>query len=161
MLDETIDILTLLFCGKQFDYDGSHYRLRLTQVDEQYYPPPPVQQPRIPLWIVGVWPRKKSMRRVLKGDGWLPNKMNDQGQFEDILPEDVREVRAYNDANRTLDTPFDIVVEGKTGGMGPEQIQAKLSPWVEAGATWWIDGYWEATPQEVAERLRQGPPKIG
>ncbi len=39
MLDETIDILTLLFQRKQFDYDGKHYHLKLTLMDEIHYPP--------------------------------------------------------------------------------------------------------------------------
>lgn len=159
MLDETIDILTLLYRGKQFDYDGRHYHLRLTQLDEQYYPPPPVQQPRIPLWAVGAWPRRKSMRRILKCDGLLPQKMNSEGKFEEVLPADVCEMKAYIDANRTLDTPFDIIVEGKTGGMEHDQLQEKLSPWTEAGATWWIEGMWGDSQEAVSERLRQGPPK--
>ena len=159
MLDETIDILTLLYRGKQFDYDGRHYHLRLTQLDEQYYPPPPVQQPRIPLWAVGAWPRRKSMRRILKCDGLLPQKMNSEGKFEEVLPADICEMKAYIDANRTLDTLFDIIVEGKTGGMVHDQLQEKLSPWTEAGATWWIEGMWGDSQEAVSERLRQGPPK--
>jgi alkanesulfonate monooxygenase SsuD/methylene tetrahydromethanopterin reductase-like flavin-dependent oxidoreductase (luciferase family) len=42
LLDKGIDILSLLYCGKPFDYDGKHYHLRLTAVDEQHYPPPPL-----------------------------------------------------------------------------------------------------------------------
>jgi hypothetical protein len=66
MLDETIDILSLLYSRQPFDYDGRHFHLRLTQLDTQYYPPKPIQQPRIPLWVPGIWPRMKSMRRLLK-----------------------------------------------------------------------------------------------
>jgi alkanesulfonate monooxygenase SsuD/methylene tetrahydromethanopterin reductase-like flavin-dependent oxidoreductase (luciferase family) len=54
LLHESIDILSLLYRGKAFDYDGKHYHLRLTAMDEQHYPPPPVQQPRIPLWVVEI-----------------------------------------------------------------------------------------------------------
>jgi alkanesulfonate monooxygenase SsuD/methylene tetrahydromethanopterin reductase-like flavin-dependent oxidoreductase (luciferase family) len=161
MLDETIDILTLLYRGEQVDFDGKHYHLRLTQLDKQYYPPPPVQQPRIPLWVAAAWPRPKSMQRVLKCDGLLPLKMSPDGQFQEVLPADIREMKAYIDANRTLDTPFDIVVEGKTAGLVPDQIQEKLAPWVEAGATWWIEGMWGDTQDAVKERLQQGPPRFG
>ncbi len=58
MLDESIDILTLLYQRKQFDYDGRHYHLKLSLLDEQHYPPKPLQQPRIPLWVVGIGPGK-------------------------------------------------------------------------------------------------------
>jgi alkanesulfonate monooxygenase SsuD/methylene tetrahydromethanopterin reductase-like flavin-dependent oxidoreductase (luciferase family) len=158
MLDETIDILDLLYQRQPFDYDGQHYHLKLTQLDVQYYPPKPVQQPRIPLWVVGVYPRQKSMRRALKGDGWLPQKMNAAGQFEEVTPADVRAMKAYVEANRTRATPFDIVVEGKTGDLPPVQAQAKLAEWAQAGATWWIEGLWEHSEAEALQRIRQGPP---
>ena len=160
MLDESIDILTLLFQHKQFDYDGRHYHVKLTLVDAMHYPPAPVQQPRIPLWCVGVWPRMKSIRRVLKCDGLLPNKMDENGKFVDLQPEDVRQMKAYIDANRTLTTPFDIVVEGKTGGLDQARTRDKINPWIEAGATWWIEGFWGDTEEQVLERIRQGPPRV-
>jgi hypothetical protein len=159
-LDETIDILDLLYQRKPFDYDGKQYHLKLTLLDEQYYPPRPVQQPRIPLWVVGVWPRKKSIQRVLKCDGLLPQKMSPKGEFEEVTPDDIKAMKAYIDANRTLTTPFDIVVEGKTGEMAPDQVQEKLSAWAEAGATWWIEGLWEYSEEQAFTRIQQGPPKF-
>ena len=160
MLDESIDILTLLYQRKQFDYAGKHYHLKLTLVDEMHYPPKPVQQPRIPLWVPGVWPRMKSMRRVLKCDGLLPQKMNKEGKFEDVTPADIREMKAYIDANRTLTTPFDITMEGQTAGLDRAQVQDKLYPWIEAGITWWIEGLWMESTDQIKERIRQGPPKL-
>lgn len=160
MLDETIDILTQLFLRKPFDYDGKHFHVRLTQVDEMHYPPLPVQQPRIPLWTVGVWPRKKSMARILKCDGLLPAKIDPDGQFIEVEPADVRQMKAYIDANRTLTTPFDIVVEGKTAGLSRSQAQDKLQPWADSGATWWIEGLWEMPLEEVEARIKLGPPHL-
>jgi hypothetical protein len=86
--------------------------------------------------------------------------MNSEGKFEEVLPGDIREMKAYIDANRTLATPYDIIVEGKTAGMTSEQVQEKLAPWAEAGATWWIEGMWGENQEAVKERLRQGPPGI-
>jgi hypothetical protein len=160
MLDESIDILTLLYQRKQFDYEGKHYHLRLTLMEEQHYPPKPVQQPRIPLWVVGVWPRKKSMQRVLKCDGLLAEKMNRDGKEEEVTPADIREMKAYVDANRTLTTPFDIVVSGKTAALDRVQCQEKLLPWLEAGVTWWVEGLWGESEEQVTERIRQGPPQL-
>lgn len=160
MLDETIDILTLLYQRKQFDYDGKHYHLKLTQMDLMHYPPKPVQQPRIPLWVAGAWPRMKSMRRILKADGLLPLKMTPDGQFEQVTPDDIRQMKAYIDANRTLETPFDIVVEGQTAGLGADQQREKLAPWVDAGATWWIEGMWQMSPDELKKRIQEGPPQV-
>jgi alkanesulfonate monooxygenase SsuD/methylene tetrahydromethanopterin reductase-like flavin-dependent oxidoreductase (luciferase family) len=160
MLDEEIDILTLLYKGKPFDYDGKHYHIKLTTVDEMHYPPPPVQQPRIPLWVVGAWPRMKSMRRALRCDGLIPAKMNPDSQFAELQPEDVREMKAYIDANRTLSAPFDIVVEGKALGLDRAQTRDKLLPWVEAGATWWIESMWDVPPDQIVAHIQQGPPRI-
>jgi hypothetical protein len=159
-LDETIDILDLLYQRKPFDYEGKHFHLKLTLLDEQYYPPRPIQQPRIPLWVVGIWPRKKSMQRALRCDGLLPQKMNAKGELEELTSEDIRTMKAYIDTNRTHTTPFDIVVEGKTGEMTPDQVQEKLSAWAGAGATWWIEGLWEYSEEQVSARIQQGPPKI-
>jgi hypothetical protein len=160
MLDETIDILTLLYQRKQFDYDGKHFHLKLTLMDEMHYPPKPVQQPRIPLWVVGVWPRKKSMRRILKCDGVFVEKRGSDGKPEDATPADIREIKAYVDANRTLTTPFDIITSGKTSGLERSQLQDTLMPFMEAGATWWIEGLWGESEEKVIERIRLGPPEV-
>lgn len=160
MLDESIDVLTLLYQRKQFDYAGKHYHLKLTLLDEQYYPPKPVQQPRIPLWVVGIWPKKKSMRRVLKCDGMIVEKMNPEGQGEDVTPVDLREIKSYVDANRTLQTPFDIVVIGKTAALDRAQVQEKLLSRQEAGLTWWIEDVIGEPEETVMEYIRTGPPRF-
>jgi alkanesulfonate monooxygenase SsuD/methylene tetrahydromethanopterin reductase-like flavin-dependent oxidoreductase (luciferase family) len=56
MLDEGLAILAGLWSGQPFSYIGQHY-----QVQEMTFLPPPVQQPRIPIWVVGAWPRMKSL----------------------------------------------------------------------------------------------------
>lgn len=160
MLDESIDILTLLYQRKQFDYDGRHYHLKLSLVDEQHYPPKPVQQPRIPLWVVGIWPRKKSMRRVLKSDGILVEKMSPEGKGGEITPADLREIKSYVDTNRTLRTPFDIVVSGKTARLDHAQLQDQLLPRQEAGLTWWIEDVIGDPEEQVIARIRTGPPRL-
>jgi hypothetical protein len=156
MLDEGIDILTLLFEHEPFQFDGEHFHVHAPSM--QYYPPKPVQQPRIPLWCVGAWPRIKSMKRVLKCDGLLPAKMNAEGKFEELQPDDIAQMKAYIETNRTLSTPFDIVVEGRTTGLEKEAAREKVLPWINAGATWWVEGLWEATEEQVSTQIHQGPP---
>ncbi len=158
MLDETIDILTLMYQRKQFDYDGKHYHLKLTLMDEMHYPSKPVQQPRIPLWVAAAWPKKKSMLRVLKCDGILVEKMAPDGKSTDATPADIRDIKTYVDAKRTLTTPFDIVTSGKTAGLDRAQLQDKLLPWIEAGTTWWVEGMWNEPEESVIARIRGGPP---
>lgn len=160
MLDETIDILTLLYQGQPFDYDGKHYHLKLTEMDEMHYPPKPVQQPRIPLWVPGLWPRKKSMQRVLKSDGLLVEKLGEDGRHAEASPDDVRDMKAFIEANRTLTTPFDIVMNGSSKDLDPVQQKETLLAWQAAGVTWWIEGLWDGTEETVVEVIRRGPPKL-
>ena len=160
MLEESIDILTLLYQRKQFDYDGKHYQLKLTLMDEQHYPPKPVQRPRIPLWVVGHWPRKRSMQRVLKSDGIIVEKLNSEGKAAEVTPADICEIKSYVEANRTLITPFDIIVGGKTSGLGRTQVQEKLLSRKEAGLSWWMEDTIGQSEEQVMECIRQGPPQL-
>lgn len=160
MLDETIDILTLLYQRQPFDYNGQHFHLKLTQLDVMHYPPKPVQQPRIPLWVVGLWPRPRSIQRVLKADGVILEKRAATGQESDLTPADVRDVRAFVRAERTLTTPFDIVVQGNTNQLVPAERQEKLLEWEASGATWWIENLIGLSEAEALARLAAGAPQL-
>lgn len=160
MLDETIDILTLFYQRKQFDYEGNQYHLKLTQLNEMFYPPKPVQRPRIPLWTPAIWPREKSIQRALNCDGVIVEKRNTAGKADQVTPRDVTEVKAYAAENRSLTNPYDIVVDGKTIDLEISQRREKLTQLKEAGATWWIEGLWEESPEMVNDCIRQGPPSV-
>jgi len=162
LLDEGLEILTGLWRGQPFNYDGKHYRIKPTNF---FPPPPPVQQPRIPIWVVGAWPKEKSLRRALRYDGLLPTVMNDQGQHIPPTPDLIREMTGYIAAHRTATTPFDIVVEGKTPGADRDRAAEAVQVWADAGATWWIEALWGDPAQSidldaVIFRIRQGPPHI-
>ena len=162
LLDEGLDILNGLWHGQPFDYDGKHYHIRETK----FYPlPPPVQQPRIPIWVVGAWLKTKSMQRVLRCDGLLPTRMDEQGQHVGFTADHVREMKTYIDARRRAATPFDIVVEGRTPGADPDQAAGITRMWADGGATWWIEAMWGEPDQPadldaVLQRIRQGPPRF-
>lgn len=158
MLDETIDILTLLYARRPFDYDGRHYQVRLTQLDEQYYPPKPQQQPRIPLWCVGIWPQMKSMGRALKCDGVIIEKPRLHGQEQPVTPADIAAIRAFVRDNRAAATPFDIVVVGKSLSLEPGQREETLLALAETGATWWVEGLWDEPVEQVRQQIEKGPP---
>jgi hypothetical protein len=160
LLDEGLDILTGLWKGQPFQYNGKHYTVKESNFMP---PPPPIQKPRIPIWVVGAWPSQKSMRRVLKYDGLLPNVFDENGQHRSVKPEDIREMKAYISSYHPSTTPFDIIVEGETPGDNPARAKEIIELWEEAGATWWIEALWEAPRdakgQEMVQyRLRQGPP---
>jgi alkanesulfonate monooxygenase SsuD/methylene tetrahydromethanopterin reductase-like flavin-dependent oxidoreductase (luciferase family) len=156
LLDESLEILTGLWSGQPFRFQGEQY-----QLDEMTFTPPPVQQPRIPIWVAGAWPRPKSMQRALRYDGLLPNKLDATGKQAQITPDDIRAIRAYIDEQRTPATPFEIITEGETPGGQPEQAAELVRPFAQAGATWWMETRWGGNPSaEVRTRIQQGPPRI-
>lgn len=147
ILDETLLILDGLWSGEPFEHRGEHYRF-----GPMTFRPPPIQQPRIPIWVVGAWPSEPSVARALRWDGIV------------LQTEELREVHAVvahvhearGAAGRT--EPFEIVVQGSTPA---DQIAASAiaQPYADAGTTWWIDGDWEdPTPASLAARVAAGPP---
>jgi alkanesulfonate monooxygenase SsuD/methylene tetrahydromethanopterin reductase-like flavin-dependent oxidoreductase (luciferase family) len=160
MLDEGLAILAGLWSGQPFSFIGHHY-----QVQEMAFVPPPVQQPRIPIWVVGAWPRPKSLRRALQWDGILPTKMLEDGSFADMTPADIQELKTFLEQHRPAGTPFDIVVEGETPGSDPVAATDLVQPLAHAGVTWWIEAVW-ATPETqggvegMKKRIQQGPPRL-
>ena len=174
MLDESLAIIDGLWSGEPFSFQGEHYN-----VEEMTFLPKPVQSPRIPVWVVGAWPRMKSMRRTLRWDGVLPaitpatelspeetaRRIADEGAFTQIAPADIAEIAEYIDRERSDTSPFDIVLEGWSSGSRREQAASKIAEYAEAGATWWIEAIWSwlyLPPQEIGRmrhRIRQGPPR--
>ena len=152
LLDESLEILTGLWSGEPFSYEGGHYRL-----EEMTFRPPPVQRPRIPIWVVGAWPSERSMGRALRYDGLLAYTMRGE-----VTPEDVDAMKGYVEERRGPDAPFDIVVEGETPGEDPGLAASAVLPYEDAGATWWIESPWSGpnAPEDLRRRLRQGPPRV-
>jgi hypothetical protein len=107
----------------------------------------------------------KSMRRVLRYDGVLPMKMNDDGSFAQMTPADIQAMKTFIDEQRSETTPFDIVMEGETPGDDREKAAATVRPLAEVGVTWWLEAVW-ASPESqgglegMRTRIKQGPPRI-
>jgi hypothetical protein len=157
LLDEGLEILTGLWRGQPFNFQGKHYQVQQTDF---FVPAPPLQQPRIPIWVVGAWPAQKSMRRVLRYDGLLPAMLDEKGKvrMSPTRPEELKEMKAWIEANRQAETAFDYVVEGETPGDSLAQAQQIIRPFLKAGATWWIESMWsEKDLGLVLKRIRQGP----
>jgi alkanesulfonate monooxygenase SsuD/methylene tetrahydromethanopterin reductase-like flavin-dependent oxidoreductase (luciferase family) len=176
LMDESLEMLQHLWRDQPFEFAGKHYRSRFVTELDPPAPPPPVQQPRIPTWVVGAWPRPKSMRRAALQDGWLPNyaPLPAEGSPEQeqsqpkltpaILAEGVEWIRDERARHGLPMDGYDVVAEGVTAADDPRAGEI-VRPWAEAGATWWIDADWStmeprAARESAERRLKAGPPRL-
>jgi len=157
MLDEGLEILDGLWSGRPFRYEGKY-----SQLKTMTFIPRPVQRPRIPIWVVGAWPRPKSMRRVLKYDGLIPVIKKADGSHGNISPENVHEMKEFVERNRIvrgrMRREFDIVKDGVTPA-NEKKAKEIVTPYAESGATWWTETIWGVRRMgDVRKRIRAGPP---
>jgi hypothetical protein len=163
MLDEGIDLIRGLWEGR-LRFEGEHYSMDL-EARQDLRGVSQTVQPRIPIWVVGAWPRPRSMRRVLRCDGLLPVCMDDKG-FRTTTPADITAMIAWLRERGGAAPGFDVVMEGETPADDAAKACEIVAPWAEAGCTWWLDARW-AMPHEapermraVRERLQAGPPRL-
>lgn len=163
MLDEGLEVVTGLWSGERFSYEGSYYHLKPV-----VFRPKPLQQPRIPIWVAGVWPNRRPLARMARWDGMFPLfwEINDpvlQRSYLRLTVEKVLALRReiYADAD---ERPFEVVMVGDTPPDRPDQTQAYIAAFGEAGATWWLEslepgrgGGQPWTFQQLRERVLAGP----
>ena len=157
-LDEGIDLMQTVWAGGD-KYEGEHYRYHGGQFDVGAMVQP-VQQP-IPIWVAARWPRPKSLRRALRGQGILPEFIIEGREQE---PGDVRALRAWL-AEHDAPAGMDVVLDGETPADDLAAAATQVKAWADAGLTWWLESRWGMpdTQQEriraMTERLAAGPPK--
>lgn len=151
MLDEGLDILTKMWSTEPFTHQGAQYEITAARLT-----PPPAQRPRVPIWIAGMWPRKRPFERALRWDGYAP----ERADGSPLTPEDVREMSQT--ASEQRDEPLEIRISGSTRGESPDEARRKVAGLAEAGATWWDESlpFSGVSLEEARERVRLGPPDI-
>ncbi len=147
MLDECLEVVDGLWKGIPLRFKGQHFG-----VDGMTMLPKPLQQPRVPVWVVGLWPRERSMRRALKWDGVVL-----QGKSGQPNPVEVRAAAEHSKDRPRVRNPFDVVA----GGAVPALDANEVAEYEAAGATWWLECLWDwgEDDQAVLERIRLGPPR--
>ena len=163
MLDEGLEIVRGLWSGEPTSYAGTHY----TVAPLQFVPPP--AQSHLPIWIGGMWPIKAPMRRAARFDGVFPLR-----EGFPLSPEDLAAVKAFIEPLRPNPAAaFDYVAAGITPGDDPAAGAAQVAPYIEAGATWWLETIdpwtrhhnWTVVMSREDERwmdgrIRRPPPKV-
>lgn len=164
MLDEALQVITGLWSGESFGFEGKYYHLKPAT-----FRPKPVQQPRIPIWVAGVWPNKKPLERMARWDGMFPLflSITDPAEQQARLSETVKIVRAKRlelmpDAEAQ---PFDVLSVGQTPAGNPAMAEEHIAGYARAGATWWLEslepnergGEQEWPFSRLRERVLAGP----
>lgn len=148
MLDEGLEVIDQWWRGEPFSYDGVYYQI------EETSGMPPLQTPRIPIWVHGS-EKQSQLLRAARWDGVKINGTPIQ------IQKDRQAIMAYRDTA----APLDIITEGETPGDDPEKAAATVRPYAQVGVTWWIEAIWD-TPQSTGgidgmrTRIKQGPPRI-
>lgn len=148
-LDEGLQLLDRFWSEQPFDHEGRHFRIRAGE-----FHPGPLQRPRIPVWVAGMWPHRAPFRRAARWDGVYAIGADADGQPTLLEPAGLEEVVAFTHALRPdPDPPFDVVVSG--------DVDIAPAEYERAGATWWIlsDDGDEGWQGRVREHLEDGPPR--
>jgi alkanesulfonate monooxygenase SsuD/methylene tetrahydromethanopterin reductase-like flavin-dependent oxidoreductase (luciferase family) len=155
-VDEGLEIIDGLWGGEPFGYEGRHYR-----VEPTVFVPPPLQTPRIPIWIAGRWPRRRPFERAARWDGMFPVTPPGTPHTGMLSPEDLRQAIAFTlNARSEGAGPFDVVIEGNTAEGGSRAAET-VAPYADAGLTWWIEklGWFRGSIDDVRARVHAGPPR--
>lgn len=162
-MDEVLAWLERSWSGEPFEHEGEHVRTGTFQL-----PQPPVNG-RIPVWPVAVWdaqkPPRRSLDRALRWDGIVPQVRGESPEDAEAGPDAVRELVAWIGEQHGADaagTPFDVVVQGRLDA-DPAVAAEQARRMADAGATWWLESWWDptnVTADFLLERVRQGPPAL-
>lgn len=157
--DEALDVITGLWSGEPFSYDGEHYT-----IDEAMMLPTPVQEPRIPTVMGCWWPHKKPFQRAANWDGLMPSvpsfgeEAGPHGLEAKGTPEEeVQEMLEYY--HGITDEPGDIFLPLDPPGSSADYVDVC----VDLGVTWFytrdlLAPEYTEDPARMMERIRQGPP---
>ena len=165
-LDEGLAVYAGLMAGQPFEFSGEHWSALPV---EEIVPPPPAQRPHPPVWCVGALvpgrSRQRSLERAARWEGVLPALAAGQEGHSGLTREALRTVVEHiasmrADAGLTMDG-YDIVVEGDShGGFGA--VRPPVEGWEQAGATWWVESWWDLPNSsdglaELRRRIELGP----
>jgi alkanesulfonate monooxygenase SsuD/methylene tetrahydromethanopterin reductase-like flavin-dependent oxidoreductase (luciferase family) len=157
LLDESLAIMQGLWSAQPFSYSGEFYHVK-----EITFLPPPVQTPRIPIWIGGRWPNGGPMSRAARFDGVNVFTKRADGTFGDLTPEEIHQVKLLMDEHHTTPAPFDVVTGGPVfAAVADEQARAMLRAYAAAGATWCLENIWpERDVDSIQVAIQKGPPRL-
>jgi alkanesulfonate monooxygenase SsuD/methylene tetrahydromethanopterin reductase-like flavin-dependent oxidoreductase (luciferase family) len=157
MVDEGLEVLVGLWSGEPFTYHG-----RFFHADGVRLLPRPLQTPRIPIWIGGLYPRRAAIRRAARWDGsclFIPTQYSAEKIAQrDWTPDDVTALLATLSLERPQGIEgFDVVVGGRERAADWEAERVLIKSLAEAGATWWNEWILPMDRQSMDAAIARGP----
>jgi hypothetical protein len=78
-----------------------------------------------------------------------------------MTPDDVKSLRTTIRSFQAEVKSFDIVMGFATDGKDKSLASSIVTPYVEAGVTWWLEPIdpWRGSLEEMRQRISQGPPR--
>lgn len=166
-LDECLAVYAGLLGGAEtFTYTGEHYS---AGPNDFVLPPETPQRPHPPVWVVGApspgGGRQRSLERAARWQGLIPA----------ITPSDehapktvaafasvVETVRALRAEQGLAWEGYDVVIEADSYGSFATLEPSGPDAWEQAGATWWVESWWDVPrgPEGLAQvrrRVEAGP----
>lgn len=154
--DEALDVITGLWTGEPFSYDGDYYT-----IDEAVMRPTPVQQPRIPIVTGCWWPNKKPFQRGARWDGimpaWPAMYGGEGAHGEEATGSPEEEAREMLEYYHGLDEdPGDVMLPIDF----PDAPRDFLDTCAELGATWTVTTNYDQDYNFglSMDQIREGPP---
>ncbi len=159
MLDESLEIITSLWKGDPFKFNGKHYQIK----EPVTFLPKPVQRSRIPIWVGGYWPRKPPFRRAARFDGIIPGGTKINGKAREKSYQEIMEYIEFHKEKENIirRTPFDLIHYGPLP-TNETRAAKKIIELENLGVTWWLmppksnHGEFE----EALKLVQRSPPKF-
>jgi alkanesulfonate monooxygenase SsuD/methylene tetrahydromethanopterin reductase-like flavin-dependent oxidoreductase (luciferase family) len=154
ILDESLEILIRLWSGEPCWFEGDYLR-----VSTPAFLPIPLQRPRIPVWVAGLWPNRRPMRRAAAWDGAFPIDRN--GDLSQQLGlADMADAIAFVEQHRPAPGPYDFIHAGLMSG--DRSADAALARgYAGIGVTWWLEHIYPGrmSVKALRELIASGPPR--
>ena len=154
LTDETLGVVRALLGGETVSHAGP----TLTVADVTLAPLP-VASP-VPVWVGGQ--SAGAVRRAARFDGWIPYAIDQEGNPE-LTPDEVRAhvtaIAGLRAGAGLADAPFAIGWHGETPSPDAGEL---VTPWADAGATWWLESIhgFRGSTADIEARVAAGPPRI-
>lgn len=151
--DEALEIIAGFWSGNRLSFTGEHFT-----VNDVAVLPTPVQLPRIPIVVGGIWPNTRPIQRGARWDGIMPHYPGDGivPAAGDVVPEAIlEEMLSYY--HSLTDDPGEVFLPATPPNHSPNYADVCK----RLGVTWLYTSMRGEAGEWVLDmqRVREGPPR--